>query len=109
MSSGPHEPTFKVFHNVSGYGTCMYRWACRYWSPTKGRLWATVNLTSTVISHGHQRGPFSDLSIMFWFLSGGCQGIIEYLNRFVLNTMDELPSHSRPVNPSHVTLNGLSH
>ena len=38
-----------------------------------------------------------------------CQGIIEYLNRFVLNTMDELPSRSQPVNPSHVTLNGLSH
>ena len=38
-----------------------------------------------------------------------CQGIIEYLNRFVLNTMDELPLHSQPVNPSHVTLNGLSH
>ena len=31
-----------------------------------------------------------------------CQGITEY-------TMDELPSHSQPVNPSHVTLNGLSH
>ena len=38
-----------------------------------------------------------------------CQGITEYLNRFVLNTMDELPSRSQPVNPSHVTLNGLSH
>ena len=41
--------------------------------------------------------------------SQGCQGITEYLNRFVLNTMDELPSRSQPVNPSHVTLNGLSH
>ena len=31
------------------------------------------------------------------------------LDRFVPSTMDELPSHSQPVNPSHVTLNGLSH
>ena len=33
----------------------------------------------------------------------------QILDRFVLNTMDELPSRSQPVNPSHVTLNGLSH
>ena len=29
--------------------------------------------------------------------------------RFVLSTMDELPSCSQPVNPSHVTNNGLTH
>ena len=37
-----------------------------------------------------------------------CQGI-RLILEFVPNTMDELPSRSQPVNPSHVTLNGLSH
>ena len=46
---------------------------------------------------------------MYNFVTSNCQGIIEYLNRFVLNTTDELPSCSQPVNPSHVTLNGLSY
>ena len=38
--------------------------------------------------------------------------LIEYLNIFVRSAMDELPieqSHSQPVNPSHVTINGLAH
>ena len=38
--------------------------------------------------------------------------LIDYLNRFVPSTMDELPieqSCSQPVNPSHMTINGLSH
>ena len=42
---------------------------------------------------------------------GTCQ-VIEYLNIFVPRAMDELPiqqSRSQPVNPSHVTINGLSH
>ena len=52
----------------------------------------------------------NDLCFLILLLLGiVCQGITEYLNRFVLNTMDELPSRSQPVNPSHVTLNGLSH
>ena len=29
----------------------------------------------------------------------------EYLNTLGFNTLDELPSSSQPVNPSHVTLN----
>ena len=40
-----------------------------------------------------------------------CQ-VIECLNIFVPHAMDELPieqSCSQPVNPSHVTLNGLAH
>ena len=39
-----------------------------------------------------------------------CQ-VIEYLN-YVPRAMDELPiqqSRSQPVNPSHVTINGLAH
>ena len=38
--------------------------------------------------------------------------LIKYLNIFVPSAMDELPIEqlcSQPVNPSHVTLNGLSH
>ena len=34
---------------------------------------------------------------------------IQLILEFVPSTMDELPSRSQPVNPSHVTLNGLSH
>ena len=37
---------------------------------------------------------------------------IRLILEFVPSTMDELPieqSRSQPVNPSHVTLNGLSH
>ena len=40
-----------------------------------------------------------------------CQ-VIEYLNIYVPRVMDELPirqSRSQPVNPSHVTINGLAH
>ena len=40
-----------------------------------------------------------------------CQ-VIEYLNIFVPHAMDKLPieqSRSQPVNPSHVTINGLAH
>ena len=36
----------------------------------------------------------------------------QYLNIFVPRAMDELPieqSCSQPVNPSHVTINGLAH
>ena len=34
---------------------------------------------------------------------------IRLILEFVPGTMDELPSCSQPVNPSHVTINGLSH
>ena len=34
---------------------------------------------------------------------------IQLILEFVPSTMDELPSCSQPVNPSHVTINGLSH
>ena len=40
-----------------------------------------------------------------------CQ-VTEYLNIYVPSIMDELPieqSRSQPVNPSHVTINGLTH
>ena len=40
-----------------------------------------------------------------------CQ-VIEYLNIYVPRIMDKLPiwqSCSQPVNPSHVTINGLAH
>ena len=43
--------------------------------------------------------------------SGTCQ-VIEYLIDIVPRAMDELPieqSRSQPVNPSHVTINGLAH
>ena len=44
-------------------------------------------------------------------LTSICQ-VMEYLNIYVPRDMDELPirqSHSQPVNPSHVTINGLAH
>ena len=45
-----------------------------------------------------------------WYVSS--IRLLKYLNRFVLGTMDELPieqSCSQSVNPSHVTINGLTH
>ena len=46
----------------------------------------------------------------YWGLSR--YSFIEYLNIFIPSAMDELPIEqlcSQPVNPSHVTINGLSH
>ena len=48
---------------------------------------------------------------LFFTKQKGCQ-VIEYLNIYVPSIMDELPIEqlrSQPVNPSHVTINGLTH
>ena len=55
--------------------------------------------------------PIVHTLYLFFTKQKGCQGIRLIVN-IVPCVMDELPiwqSHSQPVNPSHVTNNGLAH
>ena len=66
----------------------------------------TLVQPNCVISHSIQEYATENMYLNVYLLSNRL--IVNYVPR----AMDELPirqSHSQPVNPSHVTINGLAH